>query len=352
MQISSSWVLQGQNGIESLKVVDKEIPRPGDHEVLVRIYAASLNHRELAIAKGDHSLIIKDKVVPGSDGAGVVQSVGSKVTSFQPGDEVCTHLVSEYPESEPVSLREITTGLGQHLDGTLRPYGVFHESGLVKMPSGLSFIEASTLTCAGLTAWNALFGLEGRGPKKGDTDLVQGTGGVSVIALQFALACGATIIATTSSDSKAQKLQSLGAHHVLNYRTNPNWGETAKTLTPGQKGCDLVVDVGGLSTLNQSFKAVRSDGVISITGVLGSAPDSEVPGLMHTLFNPCTARGVALGTRRQFKEMNRFVHQQQIRPVVDERVFGYEEVKEAYEYMMAQKHFSKVCVRIEEGSGN
>ncbi|OJJ41683.1 hypothetical protein ASPWEDRAFT_56728 [Aspergillus wentii DTO 134E9] len=275
MQISSSWVLQGQNGIESLKVVDKEIPRPGDHEVLVRIYAASLNHRELAIAK--------------------------------------------YPESEPVSLREITTGLGQHLDGNL---------------------QASTLTCAGLTAWNALLGLEGRGPKKGDAVLVQGTGGVSVIALQFALVCGATIIATTSSDSKAQKLQSLGAHHVLNYRTNPNWGETAKTLTPGQKGCDLVVDVGGLSTLNQSFKAVRPDGVISITGVLGSASDSR------------SARGIVLGTRRQFKEMNRFVHQHQIRPVVDERVFGYEEAKEAYEYMMAQKHFSKVCVRIEEGSGN
>ncbi|XHG00045.1 hypothetical protein AWENTII_003516 [Aspergillus wentii] len=255
MQISSSWVLQGQNGIESLKVVDKEIPRPGDHEVLVRIYAASLNHRELAIAKYAH-------------------------TSSQS-----------------------TLSRSQFLSERLLPDSV----------------NTSTGIYVRLTAWNALLGLEGRGPKKGDAVLVQGTGGVSVIALQFALVCGATIIATTSSDSKAQKLQSLGAHHVLNYRTNPNWGETAKTLTPGQKGCDLVVDVGGLSTLNQSFKAVRPDGVISITG---------------------------------FKEMNRFVHQHQIRPVVDERVFGYEEAKEAYEYMMAQKHFSKVCVRIEEGSGN
>ncbi|OJJ99724.1 hypothetical protein ASPACDRAFT_60558 [Aspergillus aculeatus ATCC 16872] len=348
MHASRAWILEGQQGLSSLKLIDdKSVPSLGDHDVLVRIHAASLNHRDLAIAKGAHSLVINPNVVAASDGAGIVESVGPQVQVFQPGDRVCTYMVPHKPESEPVTFADIGSGLGQRIDGTLRPYAVFHQTALVKMPSSLSFVEASTLTCAALTAWNALFGLSSRAPKKGDVVLVQGTGGVSVIALQFALAAGATVIATTSSDTKAQRLQALGAHHVLNYRRNPKWGKSARQLTPDGKGVHLVVDVGGLSTVSQSLKAVRPEGVIAMTGLLGGAPDSNVNTLIDCLVNLCTVRGVLLGTREQFEEMNRFIEEHRIQPAIDERVFGFEEVEEAYQYMDEQRHFSKVCVRIE-----
>ncbi|RAL12802.1 zinc-dependent alcohol dehydrogenase family protein [Aspergillus homomorphus CBS 101889] len=349
MQASPAWILEDQKGLESLKLVDKKpVPSLGDHDVLVRIHAASLNHRDLAIAKGAHSLVIHPHVVAASDGAGIVERVGPQVQGLQPGDQVCTYMVPNKPADEPVTFADISRGLGQQVDGTLRRQAIFDESALVKMPSGLSFLEASTLTCAALTAWNALFGLASRAPKKGDVVLVQGTGGVSVIALQFALAAGATVIATTSSDTKAQRLHALGAHHVLNYRRNPKWGEAAKQLTPDGQGVHLVVDVGGLSTASQSLKAVRPEGVIAMTGLLGGPPpDSDLNTLIDCLVNLCTVRGVLLGTRRQFEEMNRFIEEHQIRPAVDERVFGFAEIGEAYRYMEEQRHFSKVCVRVD-----
>ncbi|PYI09545.1 alcohol dehydrogenase [Aspergillus sclerotiicarbonarius CBS 121057] len=347
METSPAWILKGQEGLESLEFLQNQpVPSLGDHDVLVRIHAASLNHRDLAITKGAHALTITPNIVTASDVAGIVQSVGPKVQAFQPGDKVCTYMVPQKPEAEPVTFADISTGLGQRVDGTLRPFGVFHDTALVKMPPSLSFLEASTLTCAGLTAWNALFGLGSRAPRKGDVVLVQGTGGVSVIALQFALACGATVIATTSSDAKAQKLKAAGAHHVLNYRSDLKWGETAKQLTPDGKGVNLVVDVGGLSTVAQSLKAVRPEGVIAMTGLLGGAPDANVNTLIDCLVNLCTVRGVLLGTRRQYEEMNAFIEEHGIRPVVDHKVFGFEEVADAYQYMDDQRHFSKVCVRI------
>ncbi|PYH88253.1 alcohol dehydrogenase [Aspergillus ellipticus CBS 707.79] len=323
-ETSPAWILEGQEGLQSLKLINNSaIPPLGDHDILVRIHAASLNHRDLAIAKGAHSLTINPKIIAASDGAGVVQSVGSQVRNFQPGDKVCTYMVPQKSESEPVNFADISNGLGQRVDGTLRPFGVFHEAALVKMPSRLSYLEASTLTCAALTAWNALFGLESKGPKKGDVVLVQGSGGVSILAMQYALACGAMVIATTSSDTKGQKLRGLGAHHILNYRTDANWGEAAKRLTPDGKGVHLVVDVGGLSTVGQSLKAVRPEGVISMTGLLGGPPDSNINTLLDCLVNLCTVRGVLLGTRRQFEEMNRFIDDHGIRSALDPKAFGF-----------------------------
>lgn len=226
---------------------------------------------------------------------------------------------------------------------------MFHESALVRMPQGLSFVQASTLSCAGLTAWNALYGLRraaAAAAASGDGKeivLVQGTGGVSIMAMQFALAAGATVIATTSSAEKMQRLQSLGAHHVINYREDANWGETAKKLTPGGRGVDVVVDVAGPATLEQSLKAVRPDGLISITGLLGAG---DPPSMLACLAHGCVARGVLLGTKAQFEEMNAFVGEKGVKPLVDERVFEFHEVKEAYEYLMGQKHFSSVCIRM------
>lgn len=162
------------------------------------------------------------------------------------------------------------------------------------------------------------------------------------------MAVGATIIATTSSDAKADRLRSLGAHHVINYRADLAWGETAKSLTHNGKGVDIVVDVGGLSTLPQSFKAVKTNGVIALTGMLGQSEDqAAVPSLMDCMLNVCIARGLLLGTRDQFVEMNRFIEEKGIKPVVDDKVFGFGDVKEAFRYLEHQKHFSKVCVRLE-----
>jgi NADPH:quinone reductase-like Zn-dependent oxidoreductase len=171
---------------------------------------------------------------------------------------------------------------------------------------------------------------------------------ILLILSQFALAAGSTVIATTSSDIKAERLRSLGAHHVINYCTNPGWGETAKSLTRGGKGIDIVVDVGGLSTLPQSFKAVRTDGLIAVTGMLGKPEDqAAVPSMMDCLMNVCTARGLLLGTRDQFNEMNKFITDKGIKPIVDDKVFEFKDAKEAYRYLEQQKHFSKVCIRLE-----
>jgi len=211
---------------------------------------------------------VKNGVVPGSDGAGTVEAVGSRVTRFKAGDKVAT-LFSQGHLAGSLDGQSIQTGLGGVLDGTLREYGVFDEQGLVTMPSNLNMQEASTLSCAAVTAWNALYGLETRAVKPGDYVLTQGTGGVSMFALQFAKAAGAKVIATTSSEEKADILKKHGADHVINYKENPNWGKQAASLTPGEVGVHHVVEVGGPTTMAQSLKAVKIDGVISIIGFIG-----------------------------------------------------------------------------------
>ncbi|KAL4896698.1 alcohol dehydrogenase [Aspergillus ambiguus] len=341
-----AWILSGQAGPSSLQFVESlELPQLHDHDVLVRIHAASLNYRELVLAQGKFGLDIKPNIVPGSDGAGVVEAVGSSVSHFQPGDRVCMHLTRNVPDDAPATFIDVQSGLGQKLDGTLRRHGIFHDTSLVKMPPSLSFAEAATLTCSGLTAWNALFGLPGKAPNPGDIVLVQGTGGVSIAALQFAIASGATVIATTSSDEKAAKLTALGAHHVVNYRTTPAWGAVVKSLTPDGRGVHIVVDVGGLSTLRQSLESVRPEGMIALTGLLGDT-QSAVPTILDGLTYLCITRGLLLGSRVQFDAMNRFIEEKRIKPVLDERTFTLGEVKEAFEYMTQQRHFSKVAINI------
>lgn len=189
------------------------------------------------------------------------------------------------------------------IDGTLRKYGIFSEEGLVIMPSSLSYLEASTLPCAAVTAWNALFGLGSLQP--GQVVLTQGTGGVSLFAVQFAKAAGATVIATTSSSEKEKKLKELGADHVINYKQVPNWGDKAKELTKDKEGVDQVIEVGGPGTMEQSTKAIKIDGVITVIGYIapGSGKGQEAPGWLECLVRTCTVRGLLVGSRAQFEEM-------------------------------------------------
>ena len=237
-------------------------------------------------------------------------------------------------------------GLGGSVDGTFRSIGVFDEHGLVAMPKGLTFTEAATLSCAGLTAWNALFGLAGKQLTAGQWVLTQGTGGVSSFTIQFAKAIGARVIATTSSSEKAELLRKLGADHIINYRETPDWGSTAKKLTGGA-GVDLVVDVAGPTSLKQSAASVKLDGVIDIIGNVGGE-GQEVPSLLDCWINLYTARGVWVGSRQQMEDMCRAIdaNPDKLRPVVDPKVFTLDQVKEAYEYQWLGKHQGKICIEI------
>lgn len=261
-----------------------------------------------------------------------------------PTDKVVT-LFNQGHIAGSLDASSIATGLGGAIDGTLRDYAVFSASGLVSMPSNLSFLEASTLSCAALTAWNALYGLESRTLKPGQWVLTQGTGGVSVFALQFAKAAGARVIATTSSKEKEELLKKLGADHVINYKETPNWGETAASISASTGGVQHVVEVGGPSTLAQSLKAIAIDGVITIIGFIGGGAEKQ-PTFLDCLNNLCTVRGVLVGSRSQMEDMVLAIEGNDIKPVVDEKVFEFEELKEAYEYMWAQKHFGKLVVKV------
>ncbi|KAK4236500.1 putative zinc-type alcohol dehydrogenase-like protein yoga [Achaetomium macrosporum] len=337
------WLVQGTGrGFDGLVYQDAPVPKVGDTDVLVKLRGASLNYRDLLIPQGKYIFAHNLPVVPGSDGAGEIVAVGSKVTKWKPGDKVVT-LFNQGHQEGPIDVAASKTGLGGCIDGTLRQYGVFNENGVVRMPSNLDFVEAATLTCAALTSWNALYGLKRL--KKGETVLVQGTGGVSLFALQFAKAAGAAVIATTSSAEKAEILKRLGADHVINYREDPNWGETARKLTPNGEGVEHVIEVGGEGTMTQSLRAIKMEGVISMIGVLtGTNPKEST---MEALAKVCTIRGVYVGPREQLEEMVAEMEKHDIHPVMDKAAFTLDSVREAYDYMWAQKHFGKIGIKIE-----
>lgn len=334
-------------GFDGLKLnADAAVPQIGDKDVLVKFNAASLNYRDLAIVNGFYPFALSENVVPASDGAGTVEAVGSGVHRFKKGDKVLT-LFNQGHLGGSLDGHSVATGVGGVLDGSLRQYGAYDEQGLVHMPSNLDFLQGSTLPCAALTAWNGLYGLESRAMKPGDYVLTQGTGGVSIFAVQFAKAAGAKVIATTSSAAKGEKLKALGADHVINYKEVSNWGEEAKKLTPGGRGVQHILEVGGPNTMAQSLKAISIDGVISIIGFVGGVKGEDQPTFLDCLNNICTVRGVLVGNRLQFEEMNRAIEANDIKPVVDEKVFSLDEVKDAYQYMWDQKHFGKLCIKIE-----
>lgn len=286
---------------------------------------------------------MKLPVVPGSDSAGIVLAAGPKVTKFAKGDRVCT-LFNEHHQTNPITAEAVVSGFGGAIDGTLREYAVFGDHALVKAPSTLNAIEASTLTCAPLTAWNALYGLQSKAIKAGDWVLTQGTGGVSLSGIQFAAAAGATVVATTSSKEKAEELKKLGATHVINYRETPNWGEVARSLTPEGTGFDHILEIGGPGSLEQSLKAIKLEGVITIIGFL--APSDKQPPLMDALNHVCIVRGIFVGSKQQFVEMNRAIDSNKIKPVVDSNIFSFEDIKKAYQYQWDQKHYGKVVIKI------
>ncbi|KAI1340452.1 NAD(P)-binding protein [Xylariaceae sp. FL0016] len=353
--MSGSWILVSQNGLDSLEfdpkatVTEEDL---GPEDVLVDLFAASLNYRELATAKVSPTPItlpIIPHLVPGSDGSGRILATGSSVASLRPdlcvGNDVVTFMVPHIADDALPGFEDVNSGLGNQTHGTLRRRGVFHYSTLVRKPETLTHVQAATLTCSALTAWNALWGNSGRAVKPGHWVLVQGTGGVSIAALQLAVAAGAKVIAITSSDVKAERLHALGAAHVINYRTTPEWGKVAHNLTPNSHGVDHVIDVAGPTTLPQSLKAVRRDGLVTVSGVLGGMGEGvQKVDLMSSMWNICNVRGVLLGSRDMLSDMVRFIDENKVSIAVDDMIFNFEDARDAFVRLRDQKHFSKVVI--------
>lgn len=292
--------------------------------------------------------LIASPLVPGCDGAGVVLATGSSVNDLHPGDGVITYavprLAREHGDAAMPSIADAPHMLGQGVDGTLRTVGVFAETALVRAPRSVGWMGAATLSCTWLTGWNVLFG-RGVTVGSGEWVLVQGTGGVSVAVLQLAVAVGARVVATTSGEEKAARLRGLGAAFTVDYRKNPAWGVEARGFTPGGRGFDLVVDIGGDQTMPQSLEAVRVDGTVATVGQVGGVGEA-VP-LSAAFVRTCTVRGVLAGSRAQLRELVRFVDEKGIEPAVDDVVFELAEAKEAYRRLKERRHFAKVVLRID-----
>jgi NADPH:quinone reductase-like Zn-dependent oxidoreductase len=325
-------------GPGALRREDLPDPKPGPGEALVRIRAASLNYRDLLVAKGIYGRNLPLPLIPLSDGAGEVVEVGPGVSRVRPGDRVAAAFMVGWIDGGP-SEAKAKSALGGAIDGVLAEARAFPQDGLVPIPEHLSYEEASTLPCAAVTAWHAL--MVGRGLHPGETVLVQGTGGVSLFALQFARLAGARVIATSSRDDKLARARQLGASAGINYKAQPDWDAEARALTGGV-GVDHVVEVGGAGTLGKSFRAARIGGRISVIGVLSGAGDvGFVPILMKNL----EVQGIFVGSRVMFEAMNRAITLHQLRPVVD-RVFDFEQATDALNYLESGVHFGKVVIRI------
>jgi NADPH:quinone reductase-like Zn-dependent oxidoreductase len=325
-------------GTDELSVSEINRPVPTADQALVRLHAASLNYRDLMMVEGSYNPKLRLPLVPFSDGAGEVVEIGADVTRWKVGDRVCPIFMQGWIDGE-LDYQKSKTALGGDLDGCLREYGAFHEDGLVKIPEHLSFEEAACLPCAGVTAWNAL--MNSGGLKKGDTVLCQGTGGVSLFALQLAKAAGAQVLITSSSNEKLERAKQLGADQLINYREREDWDTVALEMTD-KRGVDHVIEVGGAGTLQRSMRAVKMAGHIAVIGVVaGKGEFSNVPIFMKAL----RLIGVFVGSRAMFEEMNRTIENHGIRPVVD-RTFGFDQVREAFELMKSGQHFGKVVVKI------
>ena len=326
-------------GLDHLVAAERPTPEPGPGQVLLEMKAASLNYRDVLTVAGKYNPRQPLPLIPCSDGVGVVAAVGDGVSRVRAGDRVATLFSQKWWGGRP-EYDKIRSTLGGPLDGTLAEYMALDENGVVKVPGHLSNVEAATLPCAAVTAWSALATQGDVGP--GDTVLVQGTGGVSLFALQLARILGARVIATSSSDEKLERVRELGAWAVVNYVDEPEWGKKARELTGGV-GVDHVVEVGGGGTIAQSLKAIRIGGQISVIGNLagGSTELSLIPILMQNV----RLQGIIVGSREGFEAMSRAIAQHELRPVVD-RVFPFAETPEAFRYVAAGKHFGKVCIEI------
>jgi NADPH:quinone reductase-like Zn-dependent oxidoreductase len=323
-------------GFDGLTKVEREVPQPAANEVLIEVEAASLNYRDLGVIQG-HFGAITEPITVLSDFSGRITGVGSKVSRFALGDRVSSNFLQDWVDG-PITIEATKSTLFLPRDGVLAAFITVPEHALVKTPSYLSPLEAATLPIAGVTAWSAI--KAGR-PKPGDAVLIQGTGGVSLFALQIAKALGLRTIVTSSSDTKLARAKALGADVLINYRSVTDWPSAVLAATVG-RGVDLVVDVGGTETFAPSIRALALNGVVSSVGVVSGLEVNLK--LYETLIGKAaTLRGIRVGSRTDFEELIAFVTEHKLHPVID-RVFGFDELGNALNYLHSAQHFGKVVI--------
>lgn len=333
------WTLTPGAGLETLSLETCADPTPGPGDVVVRVRAASLNYRDLVVAKATYSRSVKRAgLVPCSDGAGEVEAVGPGVSSVRPGDRVAGLFFPAWVSGPPTAV-SCAQGLGAEVDGMLAERVVLPAQAAVPLPQGFSFEEGACLPCAALTAWHALF--ERVPLRPGQTVLALGSGGVSVFALQMAKAAGARAILTTGSPSKADRLRALGADAVVD-RTRPDWEKAVKEATGG-RGVDHVVETGGGGTLEKSVACLAPGGHIALLGILGGSGTLANPFLL--VVKSATVSGIYVGSREHFVRMNRFLEAHALRPVVD-RVFALEDAPAAFRHLESGSHLGKVVIAL------
>ena len=330
--------LRQPGGLERLEIFDlAEAGEPGPGEIRVRIHASSLNYHDFGVASVPNR--VADGRVPLSDGAGLVEAIGAGVTEFAVGDSVVSTFFPHWLEGPP-RVADFLSVPGDGVDGYARERVVAAATSFTRSPKGYSHAEAATLTTAGLTAWRAL--IVNGALKPGEVVLTLGTGGVSIFALQIAKAMGATVVSTSSSDAKLERLQALGADHVINYRTHEDWGRRVRDWTGGV-GADHIIEVGGPGTLPQSIAAVAIGGHISLIGVLtGRAGEIPTGALMA---KQARIEGLIVGSRRHQIEFTRALEVTGLRPALD-RAFPLEDLAEAFRYEKAGGHFGKITIEI------
>jgi NADPH:quinone reductase-like Zn-dependent oxidoreductase len=334
-----AYELHPEEGFDALQIVDRSAPSAlGARDVRVRVRAVSLNYRDIVVARGSKKRA--RRIVPASDGAGEVVAVGDTVTRVKIGDRVAAAFFPTWI-SGAFAEEHHSNALGGSLDGMLSEHVVLAESAWVKVPSSFSFEQASTLPCAGVTAWHALF--EAASLKPGDSVLVQGTGGVSIFALQLARAAGAGVIATSSSADKRARLEQMGAAKTIDYRENPAWGDAVRAATGG-RGVDLAVEVGGAGTFDQSVKALRYGGTMSLLGILaGTQGPIDIYSIFHKNIR---VHGLYVGSVAMFEDLVRALDASKIAPIID-TVFPFAEARAAYEHLASGQHFGKVVIRVD-----
>jgi NADPH:quinone reductase-like Zn-dependent oxidoreductase len=330
--------IEGDWGMDHLKLSTRPEPQAGPGQVVVKMSASSLNYRDLVVPNrgyGSHTGSLP--LIPVSDGVGVVAEVGPGVRRVAVGDRVCPTYFQRWVSGEP-DLERLTQSLGGPIDGTMTGYMCLSEEGVSKVPAHLTDVEAAALPCAALTAWSALVTCSNTRP--GDRVLVQGCGGVALFAVAFAKMLGAHVTVISSSDERIERVRMLGADAAINYRTTPEWAKATRDITAG-RGYDLILELGGEKTLPQSLRCIRPGGTVAMIGILSGSAMSTSLGLIIT--RQVRLQGVTVGHRDGFEAMLRAIDQHRLKPVVD-RVFAFEELKEAMAYLQSGAQFGKVCL--------
>lgn len=334
LKLMKAIIISEPGGLDNLKIIESEIQSPGENEVCVQWKASSLNYHDFLVAKG--IIPVSNGRIPMSDGAGIVVETGERVKDLKTGDKVMSLFFPEWTSGRP-SRNKTSAISGETVDGYAVQYSTLPETALTLIPNDYTYAEAACLPCAALTAWRAL--VEEGNIQEGDKVLIEGTGGMSIFALQIARSFGARIFATSSSERKAEILKMMGAEAVVNYKEDPKWGKTIYKLSDG--GVDHVLDIGGASTFSNSVDAVRIDGFIASIGILGGAKGDIV--FPKLFFKQISVKGLAVGSAEMQKNMVASINVHKWKPIID-KSFNFEDLGKAFEYQASGKHFGKIIL--------